>query len=432
MCLQKLLVCLLLLLVADTIVGGPIGLLFRGERHLILALMVLVAGYVGISRWQEERISRTSMRKNMLWPLGFFLISLAWIVPVPMLIAGDVSMALRDAQGLILLPVTTLLLYAIKDIADAARRLFTAIVVFATCLSIFQLAVWFWLECNPTSTDVYYPILKSIFNTTRSIFVGWHSTRDGGYVRVVWISSIWLVVAVFVAPLVVGRRWLFFVEFVLGMAIYVSYTRGIWLGVIAGLLFCTVANYMGRFRGKSKSTRIKNWHIVILALMLSTITISTIDYVARGQFGFLSRVADFSSSEGGGGTDESNNERKMQADLLIKMWSERPWMGWGYGAYVPDHFSDEQAPYSYEMLPFALLMKLGVIGFTMYLMFWAGLILYALKKTRSEHGVLFAGGFSAFLLASHTNPFLFNFVGMSVVMFFLLWWASLNDECKNE
>lgn len=433
--LEKVLVGLLALLIADTIVGGPIGLFFRGERHLILALIVIVAGYLGFSRWHECRTLTVGGGRNFLWPLVFFLVSLIWILLVPMYVTGNVGMALRDAQSLILLPIASLLLYAITDLKSAIRRLLKVVVILSVCLAIFQLVFWFWLELKPTPTNVYYPILEAIFNTTQSMFVGWHHSPSGGYVRVVWVSSIWLVAAVFVAPLVMGKKWLLMVELILGAAIYISYTRGIWLGVATGVLFCTVANYIGLVFKKRNTSPIKNWVIVLLGLFFATIVISSVDFAVRGQFGFLSRMVDFSPDASGVSAsgvnlvvDESISERSNQAILLMKMWRDRPLMGGGYGAYMPDHFSDEHAPYSYEMLPFALLMKLGMVGFALYLLFWARMIVYALRRDNTDHNILFAGGLTAFLLAAHTNPLLFNFVGMSVVLFFLLWWVPRIQE----
>jgi len=439
--LGKATVFLIGLLVADAIIGGPIGLLFRGERHLILAMLVIAGGGLLYSRWRYTETASTRLQKRFLWPLSFFWISLIWMLLVPMFTGGDISMALRDAQSLTVLPVATLLIFAISDLESAVKRLFMVVVISAVFLAIFQMGCWFWLELRPTSTEVYYPILATIFNTTQSIFVGWHSAPGGGYVRVVWVSSVWLVVAIFVAPLVVVRKWLFFVELLIGMAIYVSYTRGIWLGLLVGVLLCTIANYLVLVLSRRGALPVKNWGIALSGLMCAVLVISSVDFVARGQFGFLSRMVDFSTigvgwNEVGSDysefakplVDESVSERKIQAELLLKKWSERPWMGWGYGSYLPDHFSVDQAPYSYEMLPFALLMKLGVIGFAIYLAFWSGLILYTLKKGRPEDSILFSSGLTAFLLASHTNPFLFNFVGISVVLFFLLWWASLKNE----
>lgn len=429
------------LLIADTIIGGPIGLLFRGERHLLLVMIVIAGGGLCFSRWRDTDTACEPIQKRFLWPLGFFLISLIWILLIPLLITGGVFMALRDAQSLVMLPIVTMLLFAIVNLGILVKRLLKVVVIFSMCLAIFQVACWFWLELRPTSTEIYYPILATIFNTTQSIFVGWHSAPGGGYVRVIWVSSIWLVVAIFVAPLVVDRKWLFFVELFIGMAIYVSYTRGIWLGVLVGVLLCTIANYVVLVLSRRSAFPIKNWGIVLSGLMCAVLVISSVDFVARGQFGFLSRMVDFSTVEVSGNeddgehskfakplVDESVSERKIQADLLLLKWSERPWMGWGYGAYISDHFRDDQAPYSYEMLPFALLMKLGVIGLAIYLAFWAGLILDVFKRTSPELSILYSGGLSTFLLASHTNPFFFNFAGISIVMFFLLWWASLKNE----
>lgn len=273
--LQKLLAGLLVLFMADTIIGGSIGLFFRGERHLILALTVIVASYLCFDLWHENRVAVASLQKRFLWPLGFFLISMVWVLPVPIFTTGDIAMALRDAQSLILLPVATLLLYAIADLENAIKRFFKIVVALSICLAIFQLTLWLWLELQLTPTDIPTLILEAVFKNSPSIFAYWAGAHGVGYVRVLWVSSLWLIVAIFVAPLVVKGKWLFPIELVLGMAIHVSYTRGIWLGVAVGVLFCTAANYITRVLGKRSLMPIKNWVVVVFGLIFAPIVIST-------------------------------------------------------------------------------------------------------------------------------------------------------------
>jgi len=96
------------------------------------------------------------------------------------------------------------------------------------------------------------------------------------------------------------------------------------------------------------------------------------------------------------------------------------------GAYMLDHFSVESRPYLYEMMPFALLMKLGIVGFGLYLAAIFGLLLSMVKgMVKSGNKLVFSGATISFFLAANTNPILYSFVGMVAVSFILIWWVEL-------
>jgi nitric oxide reductase large subunit len=63
-----------------------------------------------------------------------------------------------------------------------------------------------------------------------------------GFFRVFWISSIWLPTALFWAPAAVRRPMArTAVQLALLAGIFVSYSRGIWLGLAAGAMLASVA-----------------------------------------------------------------------------------------------------------------------------------------------------------------------------------------------
>ncbi len=412
---DRLIIIITGLLIVDTIIGGPLGLFFRGERHLLLAALVMSAIYGIITRPHKLPLNLT-FANIYLWPAFFFGISLIWVFIVPLVSGSEFRLAVQDAQSLILLPFASLLFYAATDLKSMARILLKIVVVVTACLALFQLAIWLWLELFSPLSDVPRSFLVWLFNTDKSIFVT-YSRSGGGYVRVFWISSIWIVMAIFTAPLVIKRRFnVIAIEFILGAAAYVSYTRGIWLGVFSGAVVCTILLFIMPLSKLEK----ERWGCVLAGLILAAAVISSIDYFARGQYGFLSRVTYVEQDDSG------FSARMKQSLALLKMWEQRPLFGWGYGAYDKSNFSDPHAPFSYEMLPVALLMKLGIIGFLCYVLFWAGLILkiFFFRRQWKFSNLLFSGGLMSYLISAHTNPFLYNFVGMMVIVVFLIWWGA--------
>lgn len=414
--LPNVLTVLLILLITDTVIGGPVGVFFRGERHVILTLIFLVGLYLGVRKWKNANCKFPPWSSHYLWPLYFFLSSQIWVFGVPIMSGGSCRLAIEDAQSLVMLPIAALILYVMQG-AEIIQILLKIVVWGTLVLALCQVGLWLWLEFFPTNPASYYGYIEAFFNTKDSIFIFWQPSPMGGYVRVFWVSSLWLAIAVFAAPIVTKKKWLFFIEFVLAWAICVSYTRGMWLGVGVALLICTVVNYGSAFM-KCRVPQIINWWGVLLSILCAVAIFTAVNYFAHGAHGLLSRLYVE--------TEPSIAERMIQAELLLDKWKERPWMGFGYGAYLQKHHSVDSRPYLYEMMPFALLMKLGVIGFGLHLAALSGLFVSIIKRARtSNSGLMLGGGAAAFLLAAHTNPVLYSFVGMTAILLVLIWWSDL-------
>ena len=115
----------------------------------------------------------------------------------------------------------------------------------------------------------------------------------------------------------------------------------------------------------------------------------------------------------------SNNIKIKQSQLLLRKWLKRPLLGHGYGSYLENFVRSEEAPFSYEMVFFSLLMKTGIVG----VLFWIFLI-FALIYTKYRYGKNDISDFSSwlFLVVSfgvlvQTNPLLFNSVGIAFLLF---------------
>ena len=95
-------------------------------------------------------------------------------------------------------------------------------------------------------------------------------------------------------------------------------------------------------------------------------------------------------------------------------------IGHGFGAYIEDYLRSVERPFSYEMQAPAMLMKTGVVGIGLFGVFIISMML-AVQKNRisllekcSWYYLLIAFGISV-----QTNPLLFSYTGMSVILFLL-------------
>ncbi|RBA24019.1 O-antigen ligase-like membrane protein [Herminiimonas fonticola] len=344
-------------------------------------------------------------------------------------------LAIQDAQSLAILPIASLVACSMqhKKISLFLMQWITGLtVILAAC----QFALWIWLNCYPQPPENYYHYIKLIFNTVDSVFIFLQEPISGDHVRVFWISSIWITVAVFITPLIINsNKKIFLVDLILGCAICVTFTKGLWLGIFVAIIFCigVMLFFIRRYTSFSESP-INNWWYGLLGLVCSIFLIMFLDYLVNERISLLSRMSIFEITDASNKdmpinnviTDKSTAERMSQTGALLTKWEQRPFMGFGYGAFVSDHVRDPSRPFLYEMLPFALLMKLGIVGFGLYLISIWGLILSVLYKKRGSYeGVMFIGTVIAFFIAANTNPILYSFVGMTVVFFILIWWIEM-------
>jgi hypothetical protein len=115
--------------------------------------------------------------------------------------------------------------------------------------------------------------------------------------------------------------------------------------------------------------------------------------------------------------------RLYQIKSLLEAWSNHPVLGKGFGSHA-DYIRVESAPFSYEMVGFALLMKLGVVGILLWIVSAGFILLYAFQvawRWGRYHWLIWWMSTSIiFSAVSLTNPYLLNFIGMSIVLFLVL------------
>ena len=214
------------------------------------------------------------------------------------------------------------------------------------------------------------------------------------------------------------------------IGIYVSNTRGFWLGTV-GVVVLSFAYYLWRVR-KYKLT-IKNVLVAIIPLILVAIIIpKTIVAVSPEQNlpESAGSIKDRIESIGDFENDESNKVRAIQLRFLVDKIKEKPVLGWGFGAHIYEYpqYMDENglqkvSSSSFELYYVELLFKTGVVGIVIffgYLVYnFVKLLLILFKRglKQSDEQILVGWtiGTMSILASSITNPYI---AGLSV--FFVL------------
>ena len=217
---------------------------------------------------------------------------------------------------------------------------------------------------------------------------------------------------------------------ILLIGIYVSNTRGFWLGTI-GVVFLSFAYYLWRVK-KYKLT-IKNVLIAIIPLILvaiilpkTIVSVSPEQNLPQSSGSIKDRVESITDFE----NDESNKVRAIQLRFLVDKIKEKPVLGWGFGSHIyeyPQYMQDNGlqpvSSSSFELYNIELLFKTGVIGvliFFGYLIYnFVKLLIILFKKgLKQKDEQMLVGwtiGTMSILASSITNPYI---AGLSV--FFVL------------
>lgn len=177
----------------------------------------------------------------------------------------------------------------------------------------------------------------------------------------------------------------------------ISQTRSLWLGLIVGVLVILLAGYR----------RISPRIVLGIGLMAVFCASALLYFVPS-----LLRLTD---------VDGNVNMRLEQAVILFNLFTQQPWLGWGFGSVVDlSLITPRPRSFSHEMDLIDLLRKVGLIGASLYgmayvLMLRIALQLYQIDPDAQEVtlflmtlGVVFSVGFF--------NPYVTASIGIGAVL----------------
>ncbi len=387
---------------------------------------------------------------------GFLALNLLWATLIPMLVRGNTHYALQDFRTLL-----TLVLYfpcaLLLRMGEFPWRKAKGLIYVSTVL----LGLWHSVMfIGETLKPGFY---LAFFDLMDVISFG-SAVRDDlimgfGLVRIIQTTSVLLIPGLFLAadyarhkkwPAASGGVVILF-------ALLVTYTKSIWFGVLAGL-FLVLLGLVLSFDSRQKKRLLAFLGATVVLTIIAnaclggTIFTRAANGLISNQQELLNRYEQLSkppvstdpsspsdpteptgsddSSAGQEdlikdllGTYQANQLRSQQAKALLAKWKLSPVVGHGYGAYAEDLAQREGTPFMYEYTLPALAMKLGAAGLLNWLVFVCALIFVAVKRFWKQDlpaFLLWLAAAASFALAVQTNPFLFTFPGMFVLLLLAL------------
>ncbi|MCX5847577.1 MAG: hypothetical protein NTW12_14695 [Deltaproteobacteria bacterium] len=404
------------LFLVELILGGPgfwkITEAITVRKILFIFSFIILYSYAFIrGRWRI-----TIFDFGLL--IFIFANILIWIFWIPIIHNTELSWAFGDGGSIFML-LLYFPLVALMRTANINWGIVRVIfVVLAFIVALIHVAIWAVVYILPDFGTTMGMIAKIFFcaEDYRGIYIGY---MPDGYYRVMWISSLYLIPALFIALQLVRRNQLYFIViFFILFAIIFTYTRSFWLGVAIGFLSLSMiplvrlANSccVGRISFSGPSIAFSSFFILMGVILLFW----NYDPIAPIFSRFFSLFAG----------DEGVQIRLNQSQALMETWSNYPLFGTGFGGVAKHLIRSESAAFSYEMFLPMLLMKIGLCGIFLWAVTVFNLFFNAwriAKMTKGSHWLRYwLASWLAFIIPCMTNPYLFNFVGMSIVLFLLL------------
>ena len=397
----------------EIILGGPFGI--YGGIHLRTLLLAASCAWFLFALLLRGTVTRAHVIP-ILSVAGFVVVNGIWVAVVPTLTGSDMHWALREPFAFVVLGLVVLVFAALtpSQLAATVPKLQRLVVATSLVLAILQVGLWV-LGTTVSRLQPLVPLVLSevLPSSSSQLYVG---TMPDGFFRVFWISTLWCLLSFFWFGVAFPRaRFGWFWRGVLLMDLFVAYSRGLWVGLAAGLVaaFATTV------------TRYELGRRLVRATLAGVVGVTALIAVLAAT-GSLRRGAERVTSTASG-RDPSIGARVEQAPFLLQLWYEHPVIGSGYGAYAPGHLRSQESPYSYEHMPYALLAKLGLLGVLAggaFLSGW-GLTAWRARRQRPAEAASFLGSCTALLIAEMTNPMILNFVSMAIFACLLVQWADM-------
>lgn len=443
-----------------------------GIRIVLFALTCLSLGIYCLLTMQEQsiRLFRRVPGQKRLWDyckpvdgfvLGFLLVNCLWATVIPVLMHGSLKFAIKDFNTVLVLVLYFPCAFLLRTGQMKLRAFYKWLYPLLLLLALWHSVMYIGEILAPGFYESYYDFIDIISLGTAvrtQVVLGY------GITRIIQVTSILLIPAIVLTLEIFAEnprpRYLIALFPVL-FAVLITYTKSIWFGVAAGLivtgagillcckdtrlrkrvlafggacvlLFClfnfgflnnTVITRAFSGIRIHKLSNIDD-RIADLQQQLSELPTDATDADAKEDADHISdRLEKLKDQRKDiAGTEEANSQRAQQKEYLLEKWSGSKLIGYGYGAYAEDCIRNEQFPYMYENLLPALLMKLGLAGLLCWGVFVVALVVFAVKRLWKTPVRFWCwlGTALAYAMAVQTNPFLFTFAGMSLMLYLLL------------
>jgi len=375
--------------------------------------------------------------------LAFIVWNVIWMTLIPFIKGGSISGAIDDADTVFVMALYFPVVFLVRQGVIHWERINTAFIFLAVLLAIWHIIMYALESLFPGMYINYYKYFLPA--VTFGLFGGASPVEGLGLVRIITTTSIYMIVAFI---LLLGKKnkkakdEVFLIFLLIG--IITTFTRSILISALLGIVLFLIPIHKSMIRvDKTRRlvTVLSCVLVVLLANVLFVLPLSKL-YVKNVLEKYRTHSEELSEGEkalaeglvSNGGdvidrlassaseSDIGNKLRAEQTKALINKWKSSPIVGFGYGSYAEDCIRSEEIPYMYESTASAMLMKLGIVGIAAWGMLIVAMIYYAFKnkymKKQYSAFRLWLIGCIAFALSVQTNPFLFTFCGLSIILFF--------------
>lgn len=414
------------LIFIEFVLGGLGHILNLPIRKGLFAVGILFSLYMIF----RERIK---IEKRFLIPIVVVCIYIAYGSIIGLINGNSFGDIFSDVNSFLGVLYILLLIVYVRGKSENISKILNIFVNCATIVALITIAL-FVISRIYLPNDLHIIAIYNDLNTKLQYGLISGLVLSNNYARVYLYNGIFmqLAVAIMFIKLFNKEKNIFGILklAILLIGIYVSNTRGFWLGTI-GVVFLSFAYYLWRVK-KYKLT-IKNVLIAIIPLILvaiilpkTIVSVSPEQNLPQSSGSIKDRVESITDFE----NDESNKVRAIQLRFLVDKIKEKPVLGWGFGSHIyeyPQYMQDNGlqpvSSSSFELYYVELLFKTGVIGvliFFGYLIYnFVKLLITLFKKgLKQKDEQMLVGwtiGTMSILASSITNPYI---AGLSV--FFVL------------
>lgn len=464
------------------------------SNMIIILYVFIISCIYGLSEMKTRNIN--IFKKNDIYKLinkldiimiFFMIINTCMLLLVPIFKGRSIGTAIEEAGMLLMLILYFPLALLIKLDCIEIKKYMNIFVFGCVITSVWYIGMWLFETIHPGS---YLSFISFLLHETFGIVEAEMPLRGWGMVRIIQSNALLLGVGIILSFYNLKNIILkIFVYALLTFAILVTFLKSLWLSLVTAILLIFISNLI-------KKRDLKNTFILVgtLSLTVLILNFTVFDNAVFGRikntFAIseskdnavnenneiqneipennevdisgevenneqLSKekientkesttenssnneneeISNYDASKDIEGSTISNDLRKEQSVLLIQRWLESPIIGWGYGGYVEGYSRVANVPnhWQFEMTSISLLMKIGIIGMLIWIIALCYCIYIIMINGSRTEKVAYISILLLFLLTIQTNPLLFTPNGISIVLYLLLFSASVLVRYKKD
>ncbi|HYI23152.1 MAG TPA: hypothetical protein VEX62_10995 [Candidatus Limnocylindrales bacterium] len=391
--------------VLELIVGGASGrwtVLPAGvSGRMLLDVIVGLVSVLVLARQARDGV--LALGRYTVHALAIAILIPAIWIPLGVFNGNGLANAVADGDGFLFFGFAVILAaVALRGELGWLRRWILISSVIGAALTVLVVALL-------ASGAVAHRELQVVFTWTFDM--GGRIDAGVAGIRVYFASGLFLQVGVAIAIWELMRNrhraWLWAALAILLIALFVSFTRGFWLGAV---IAASVVLIFGRENASSVLAD-RNRRLVTVALGIGIAA-----FLVVALFGI-------------GGGMGSNLVKIYQAAVLLWHTIQRPLTGWGLGAVVPDYVFG--TGFTYEITYFDRAFKLGFLGLALFLSLPIRLLIDSWRVLNgrlagalgvsTREAVVPLAILASVLVVSATNPYMVGSVGIGAVVLTIAW-----------